>query len=275
MSAPEPGDGLADGLKRAADAATPRAVDLDAVLAASRARRRARRTAIVGGVGAVAAVLVVGGLVFGLRGGPGGDATTAGAPAEAPTAGESAGTEAGQGADAGQGAGDEQGAGDASVRLAAPEHVNRCGSAVVPEGFSAGTPLEVSVEPPVAPVAPGGAASVVVTVTNTGDDVVEGELSRAPAITVAEVDVVVWHSSGTSEAGSQHVSLGPGESVSLAGLFVAQRCTAADDDGTELPTDLPPLAPGPYALAASVAFSTPAEGMVLVLSSPLVPTIVG
>ena len=164
------------------------------------------------------------------------------------------------------------------------EHIGCVAAAIqAPEGpiaaislvGDAGTPLEVSVEPPVAPVAPGGAASVVVTVTNTGDDVVEGELSRAPAITVAEVDVVVWHSSGTSEAGSQHVSLGPGESVSLAGLFVAQRCTAADDDGTELPTDLPPLAPGPYALAASVAFSTPAEGMVLVLSSPLVPTIVG
>ena len=139
----------------------------------------------------------------------------------------------------------------------------------------AGAPLEVALEPPVAPVAPGGAASVVVTVTNTGDEVVEGELSRVPAITVAEVDVVVWHSSGTSEAGSQHVSLAPGESVSLTGRFAARHCTAADDDGTGLPTDLPPLAPGPYALAATVAFSTPAEGMVLLLSSPLVPTTVG
>ncbi len=78
MSAPDP-TGLGEDLKRAADAATPRPVDVDAVLAASRSRRRARRTAVVTGAGAVAAVLVVGGLVFGLQR-PGGDATTADAP---------------------------------------------------------------------------------------------------------------------------------------------------------------------------------------------------
>jgi len=261
MSAPDPTAGLGEGLKQAADAATPRPVDVDAVLAASRARRRARRTAIASGAGALAAVLVVGGLVIGLQGGGSGGSTTAGAPAVS----ESAGGEAATGQeDAAPGLG-----------LAMPETVNRCGSAVVGAGERAGTPLAVSVEPPVAPVMPGAAASVVVTVTNTGTEVVEGELSRVPAITVADVDVVTWHSSGTSEAGAVHVSLAPGESVTLPGVVEALHCTAADDDGSGLPNDLPPLSPGPYGLGAAVAFSTPAEGMVLLLTSPLVPMSVG
>ncbi len=143
--------------------------------------------------------------------------------------------------------------------------MNRCGAAVVPLADAAGAPLAVSVAPPVGQVPPGATAAVTVTVTNTGTEVVTGDLSRVPAITVADADVVAWHSSGTSEAGAMHVSLQPGEAVTLTGVLSALRCTAADDDGTGLPPDLPPLAPGPYALSATVAFSTPAEGMVLLL----------
>lgn len=263
MSAPDPTTQLGDGLKRAADAATPRAVDVDAVLAASRSRRRTRRTAIMSGAGAVAGVLVVGGLVFGLRGG--GGSTTA----DVPIASESDGSaevspEAAQDDDAASG-----------LRLAAPESVYRCGAAVVPAAETASAPLVVSVVPPVAPVAPGSAESVAVTVTNAGTEVVTGDLSRVPSVTVADDGVVAWHSSRTSEAGAMHVSLEPGESVTLTGTVSALRCTAADDDGTGLRADLPPLAPGAYTMAAIVAFSTPAEGMVLLLPSPFVPFSVG
>ena len=153
--------------------------------------------------------------------------------------------------------------------------MNRCGAAVLPLADSAGTPLAVSVTPPVGQVAPGATAVVTVTVTNTGTEVVEGDLSRVPAITVADGDVVAWHSSGTSEAGAMHVALQPGEVVTLTGALSTLRCTSADDDGTGLPSDLPPLAPGPYTLSATVAFSTPAEGMVLLSSSPFVPVSVG
>jgi hypothetical protein len=125
----------------------------------------------------------------------------------------------------------------------------------------------VSVAPPLGEVAPGATAVVTVTVTNTGTEVVEGDLSRVPAITVADGDVVAWHSSGTSDAGAMHVALQPGDVVTLTGALSALRCTAADDDGTGLPPDLPPLAPGPYTMNATVAFSTPAEGMVLLPSS--------
>ena len=265
MSAPDPA-GLGEDLKRAADAAKPRRLDVDAVLTASRSRRRERRTAVVTGAGAVAAVLVVGGLVFGLQRG-GGGATTADAPVTSQSA-ESA-ESATEGATGG--AADDA----AGLPLAAPETVNRCGAAVLPLADAAGTPLAVSVAPPAGQVAPGATAAVTVTVTNTGTGVVEGELARVPAITVADGDVVVWHSSGTSEAGAMHVALRPGEAVTLTGTLSALRCTAADDDGTGLPPDLPPLAPGPYTLSATVAFSTPAEGMVLRSSSPFVPVFVG
>ena len=266
MSAPDP-TGLGKDLKRAADAATPRPVDVDAVLAASRSRRRgARRTAIVTGAGAVAAVLVVGGLVFGLQR-PGGGATTA----DAPIASESTGSaETAPEVASGESADDASG-----LRLAAPESVNRCGAVVVPLADAADAPLAVSVAPPFGQVPPGATTAVTVTVTNTGTEVVTGDLSRVPAITVAEADVVAWHSSGTSEAGAMHVSLQPGDAVTLPGVLSAVRCTAADDSGTGLPPDLPPLSPGPYVLSATVAFSTPAEGMVLLLSSPFVPVSIG
>ena len=266
MSAPDPA-GLGEDLKRAADAAKPRRLDVDAVLTASRSRRRARRTAVVTGAGAVAAVLVVGGLVFGLQRTGGGGATTADAPITSQSA-ESAET-ATEGATGGAA---EDAAG---LRLAAPETVNRCGAAVVPLAEASGTPLAVSVMPPVGQVAPGATAVVTVAVTNTGTEAVEGDLSRVPAITVADGDVVAWHSSGTSEAGAMHVALQPGDVVTLTGALSTLRCTSADDDGTGLPSDLPPLAPGPYTLSATVAFSTPAEGMVLLSSSPFVPVSVG
>ena len=164
---------------------------------------------------------MVGGLVFGLQR-PGGGATTADAPIASESA-ESAET-------APEVASGESADDAAGLRLAAPESVNRCGAAVVPLADAADAPLAVSVAPPVGPVPPGATAAVTVTVTNTGTEVVTGDLSRVPAITVADADVVAWHSSGTSEAGAMHVALQPGEAVTLTGALSALRCTAADDE---------------------------------------------
>lgn len=261
MSAPDPA-GLGEDLKRAADATTPRPIDVDAVLAASRSRRRARRTAIVSGAGAVAAVLAVGGLVFGLRGGV---VTTADAPvtAESPESADVA-PEASRGDGAASG-----------LMLADPETMNRCGAPVMPPPDAAAAPLTVSIVPPAAPVAPGAAASVEVSVTNTSSEVVTGDLSVAPAVTVAEAGITVWHSSGTSDLGASAVSLAPGESTTLVGELRASRCTADDDAGTGLPGDLPPLAPGGYAMGAVIAYSSPADGSAMLLASQYVPFTVG
>ncbi len=113
-----------------------------------------------------------------------------------------------------------------------------------------------------------------VTVTNTGAEPVAGELSSVPAITVTDGLVTVWHSTGTSEAGSTAVSLAPGESVALEGEVTASGCDAADDQGGPLPDDLPPLDAGGYAIVAVLWF-TSADGTVSYVVSPATPFTVG
>src|SRR5688500_8902867 len=156
MSAPDP-NRLGETLKRSADAATPRPIDLDAVVRASRARRRNRRSAIVGGVGAAAAVLVIGGGVMaGLQGF--GVPTTA----EAPTAFES--TEVSP--EAAEEAGDAGAADD--LRFMAPEQVNRCGAPVAAPADAATSPLIVTVELPATAAQPSTTNAATVRVTNAG-----------------------------------------------------------------------------------------------------------
>jgi len=261
MSAPDP-TGLGEGLKRAADAATPRPVDVEAVLAASRSRRGARRTAVLGGVGAAVAVLAVGGLVFGLQQ-TGGGSTTADAPV-VPGSAESSDTapEAARGDDTASG-----------TMLVAPESVNLCGAPVATD--AATSPLAVTVAPPAAALAPGATGSVEVTVTNTGDEPVAGDLSLVPAVTLAETGVAVWHSSGTSDAGMAPIALAPGKSLTLPAEVATLRCTAADDQGAGLPGDLPPLEPGGYAVGAILVFTSAGDGASTLLVSPFAPLTVG
>ena len=71
MSAPETSGsdpGLREGLRQAADAAAPRPIDVDAVLAASRGRRRARRTAALGVTATAAVLLAAGGIAIAVNG---------------------------------------------------------------------------------------------------------------------------------------------------------------------------------------------------------------
>lgn len=261
MSAPDP-NGLGETLKRAADAAKPRPVDVDAVLRASRARRRVRRSAIIGGVGAAAAALLIGGgVVAGLQG-LGGPTT-----AEAPTAVESAElspSQAEQSGDAGA-ATDE--------RFMAPEQVNRCGTPVAAPTDAATSPLTVTVERPATPVQPGTTNSATIRVTNTGTDVVSGSLGEFAPITVAESGVTVWHS-GPDGGALRQVSLAAGESIVLEGAFETRFCSESEDLGGGLPADLPGLESGEYGLSAVVTFTSP-DGAITYLVSPLVPLSVG
>jgi hypothetical protein len=262
MSAPDP-TGLGEGLKRAADAATPRPLDVDAVLAASRSSRRARRTAMVAGAGSVAVVLAVGGLVFGLQQ-TGGGFTTADAPVVSGSA-ESSDT------------GPEVARDDAAsgTMLVAPESVNPCGAPVATATDAATSPLAVTVATPAAPLAPGATGSVEVTVTNTGDAPVTGDLSAVPAVTLAQSGDAVWHSSGTSGAGMAPIALAPGASLTLPAEVTAQRCTTTDDQGAGLPDGLPPVEPGDYAVGAILVFTSAADGASMLLVSPFAPLTVG
>ena len=263
MSAPDP-NALGDTLKQAADAATPHPVDVDAVLGASRARRRSRRNAVVGGIGAAAAVLVIGGGVMAALQGYGG--LTA---ADAPISLESA--ESGDVAsDAAEGGAADDATGQ---RLVAPEQVNRCGAPVAAPTDAATSPLAVAVAVPAAPVQPGTTNPVTVTVTNTGADVVAGTIDAAP-LTVADAGITVWHSGPGSDLPPQPISLAPGESASLEGTFETRRCDDADDVGGSLRADLPGLEPGEYGVGAVVSFTGPG-GAITYLVSPLAPVSVG
>lgn len=261
MSQPERDD-LQAALHDAADAAPPHAIDLDAVLRASRARRRARRTAIAGGAGAIAALLAIGGLVIGLQ--PGSHTATGGAPAavestesaDAPPAGEASGPDA------------ESATGS---WLPAAADLHRCGEP--PAAADAPTPaLVVAVTPPAAVVRPGGTAVVSVTVTNAGDVRVEGELWDEPAVAVAKDGVVVSRSLPTGAPASEAIALDPGESATLTGTLAAMRCGPPDAAGSN--PSQGPLAPGAYELGVIVGF-LPAGGEAVHLVSPFLPLTVG
>lgn len=257
MSADDP-NGIRGGLKRAADGAAPRAIDLDAVLTASRARRRARRTAVVGAGSAAAALLAMGGLVMGLQGtgllGTTGSSSDSASIAESPME-----------------AREDSADGFAAESMLAPaEKVNPCGAPIAEATDAAGGSLSVAVEP-VAAVAPGGVGSALVTVTNPGPATVEGEVRVAPALTIADDGVTVWHSNGAVPPETTAVTLAPGESIQLEGLIEAVACTAADEAAGAFPPGLPPLAPGAYGVTAVVVFLAEGTGAVEYLVAPLTP----
>lgn len=265
MSAPErnsAGDRIGEQLSASADAATQRRIDVDAVLAASRARRRSRRGAILGGTAAAAVVLGLGGAVLGLSLGVGGIGAST-------TAGDGALSEA-PAADTGPEAGSESTEGDAlGFALAPPELINLCGApATTPPDAGAG-PLTVTVTPPPA-VEAGASARVVVTVANTSDAAVSGLVRLAPALTVTEAGVTVWHTSGEPDPLSRSIELAPGASIELTGGFEARRCDEGDDRLAALPADLPALSPGAYGVGAIVVFTDVAHGAAIeYLVSPL------
>ncbi|GAA4368061.1 hypothetical protein [Agromyces bauzanensis] len=267
MSAPDPNGprGLGEQLKRAADAAAPNAIDVDEVLRRSRAARRSRRTALVSGVGAVAGVLAVTGLVFGLQGISGPTAT------DGQVALESADSGAASPESAGNGTLDDA----AGSRLVAPHLVNRCGAPVVAPTDATSSPLAVTVAPPAGRVARGSAATVVITVTNTGDDVVSGKIAASIPVTIADDGVTVWHSGPGDDTPAIQVSIAPGTSMSLEAEFETKDCTEADEPGEPLPPDVPALEPGEYGLGAVVPFTDADGASTVYLVSPLAPFTVG
>lgn len=262
MSADDP-NGIRDGLKRAADGAAPRAIDLDAVLTASRARRRSGRTAVVGAGSAAATLLAVGGLVMGLQG-TGLLSTTAGSDSDSDSDSASI-------AESPMQAREESADGFASdASLAPPEKVNPCGAPVAKATDAAAGSLSVAVEP-IAVVSTGRVGSARVTVTNPGPATVAGEVRIAPAMTIADDGVTVWHSNGAVSPATIPVALTPGESIQLEGLVEAVSCTAAEETAEAFPPGLAPLTPGAYGVTAVVVFVADGTSVPEYLIAPLAP----
>jgi hypothetical protein len=240
MSAPEH-DRLREGLRRAVDASASRDLDLDVVLDESRRSRRRRRNAIAGGTASVAALIATVGLVGGLAGLGGPAMTTADAPI-AGSAQELAPQTESQEADVAPRDGNE--AGDVALgRLAA---MNRCGEPVVPStGADAGSPLTVTVSA-TAPVAAGSTGDATVTLTNAGEDTVEGSLRMTPSVAVVDADgtVVGMRPDASALSASVPVDLAPGESLELPATVEAVHCLSGRAPSA--------LAPGDYRLTATV-----------------------
>lgn len=264
---------LGEALRRAADGVTPREVDTEAVLAASRSSRRSRRTALVGTAASVAGILATVGIVAALAGLPrssgGFDAASSEAGTDAPAAAEAESQES----DATDAAGGAEG-----IRLAPPEKVNTCGAPVAPptdpSGADGGLPLEVVVAAD-GVVAPGADASVRVTVTNRGTAPLRGTLRLDPVTVVADDGVTVWHTSGLADAPARFIELAPGAATVLDGVATAVRCTVTDEELPELPPGLPPLEAGAYGVGAIVVFTPEAATAPAYLISPLATLSVG
>jgi hypothetical protein len=255
MSAPETrgtDDGLGERLHRAADAATPRPIDVDAVLAASRGRRRTRRTAVLGAAATVAVLLAAGGLATAVN-----------------VLGPKSASDSALVSESAADSVPEAATGDASgIRLAAPEKVNLCGAPVAAATDASGSGLVVTVEPPAA-LAPGATGDARVTLTNAGPQPVAGDLRVAPALTVAADGVTRWHTNGVVAYALVPVTLEPGGSVELTGPVSAVACGDADELAEAFPPGLPALAPGDYAVTAVVMFIDHETGAIEYLVSPL------
>ncbi|QEO13453.1 hypothetical protein FLP10_02765 [Agromyces intestinalis] len=241
MSDPD-GDRIAEHLHRAAEAAEPRPVDVDAVLERSRADRRRRRRVVVGGATAAVAVVAVAGLVVGLRPLTMG-ASTADAPLPA-TSAESATSSDSNGEDASTEAGGEGGL-DADapqdevpqedVALGTLEQATACGRPTPRAASADGLELVVT-----SAVLDGeGIGEVTAELSITKGSARTVTIAGAPSAVIAADGTVVWLAPG---AGDQEVALAPGSPAVISLPLQAFDCGAGDA----------PLAPGAYDAVAVV-----------------------
>jgi hypothetical protein len=138
----------------------------------------------------------------------------------------------------------------AFTALPAAATLNACAAPVADIPSGGGLVLEI------APLSAGAGEEripVAVTLRNDGTDRVVGVTGNAPVVTLAGEGIVLWHSHRASDLVGVTVDLDPGESMSYSAEFDAVTCGPQDDaDGFR--EDLPPVAPGSYALTAALDF---------------------
>jgi hypothetical protein len=207
----------------------PNHIDVDAVIARARRRRRPGRIG-VGLVTALAVVGLFGGGIFGLSRFVG----SSGASSSAESGGSVAAPDS------------------APVPPIAPRPTG-------PLPATCGRPV-----PAIVPTADGLVATVTatesvdhtvtatITLTNSGSKAVHGD-AATPEVVVARNGVVVWHPSPTDAQGADiMVDLAPGASREFGMKFVATICGVGDDPDGALRTDLPAAPPGEYQLYGEV-----------------------
>lgn len=218
------------------------AIDLNAVLRRSRARRRPRVAAA-----AIVSSLVVLGIVVPVSLSLASSHTTttslsAGSAASAPDSSNA--PEALHG-------GPQTGSG--GVRVAPAGRINLC-----TDTLATLAPAEDGLVLTVQPVDAASDARdipVTVTLTNTGAQQVSGHLSPLPTLALSRDGVVLWHSNGAVPSLAQQIDLAPGASTTFSTSFDPVVCGVADDAQPSFRTDLPAAGPGDYQLSAAVDFT--------------------
>jgi hypothetical protein len=226
-------------LFRSSDDAPARAIDTQAVIRRSKARRLPAQIGI-GGV----FTLAVGGLGFaGIQaiGGSGQSASDSSAVSSAEDAPES-------GIETFGGVQDSESS-TGAIKRAPADRINLCGGALA-EVAPSETGLVLTVAFPDAAV---GTETVTgtVTLTNTGATAVSGYTSPSPAVTLSQNGIVLWHSNGPTIMMIQDVNLAPGQSMEFATSFSPVVCTVDDDLAEAFRTDLPAAPAGEYQLSAA------------------------
>lgn len=221
------------------------AIDLDAVIRRSRARRTPRVAAL-----AIVSSLAVLGVVVPVSISVASSQTatlSAGSAASASDEGK-----APHAADGGRPSGP---GGGAQINT---QGLNPCAAALTTTAPAADG-LVLTVQPVDAAASDRG-IPVTVTLTNTGAAGVAGSLSPFPTLTLSRDGVVLWHSNGAVPSIAQQVDLAPGASITFESTFEPVVCAADDDGPSGFPSDLPPAGPGSYRLSAALDFSPQAPG---------------
>ena len=222
-------------LRHLFDAPQPTSViDVASVVRRSRARRLPKVLGVTG-----VSVLAIGGLVFG-------GVQVLGLPAASNIAGSAPAADSPMMSEAGDSAFSDD------TKRAAAEYLNLC-AAPLAEVAPSPTGLMLSVSFPDA----SAGSSVVegtVTMTNTGTETLVGYTAAAPAITLSQDSVVLWHSNGPTTQEAREVTLAPGASMDYAASFSPVVCAAEDDSRESFRTDLPVAPAGEYQVSAAIEF---------------------
>jgi hypothetical protein len=233
------------------------AIDLDAVLRRSRARRRPQviAIAVVSSLAALAIIVPVSVSVAlgqtGMFGASSGSAASAG-----DTGGQKAPESLAGGAADGGG-----------IEVAPAQKINLCTGSLT-ELAPASNGLVLSVEP-IDASASDHSIPATVTLRNTGSTAFRGSASPFPALTFSRDGIVLWHSNGAVPSLAQVIDLAPGASLTFSTTFEPVVCAVADDERTSFRPDLPAAGAGSYGLSAILEV-TANDGSSIMVSGPVV-----
>lgn len=143
---------------------------------------------------------------------------------------------------------------DSMIKRAPAEKLSLC-EGTVAEVAPSRYGLRLDVAFPGSAPATGAPVAGVVRLTNTSGSRVVGTTGAAPAITVSQGGIVLWHSNGAVDAAAVVVDLAAGQSLEYAASFTPVRCEAEDDARESFRAELPPLATGAYELSAAIDFA--------------------